>query len=61
MAPKNIVWILLYFLIAVLFILGALYKTVSDDPIVVDIQWFGAVVFFGLGILKLIKEKTPAE
>jgi hypothetical protein len=61
MPRKNITWILLYFVIALLFILGALFKTISDDPIVVTMQWFGAVVFAGLGILKLIKGKTTAD
>lgn len=61
MPKKNIPWILMYFLIAVLFILGALFKTISNDPIVVGMQWFGALAFTGLGIYQLIKNKQTSQ
>jgi hypothetical protein len=48
----------LYFLIAVLFAIGAITKTVSNDSIVIGIGWFCAVVFAGLGIWQMTRKSS---
>jgi hypothetical protein len=60
MKNKNIILGILYILIAVLFAIGALAKTISDDSIVLAIQWFCAVVFAGLGVWQLTRKRTSA-
>jgi hypothetical protein len=47
----------IYLLIAVLFAIGAINKTISNDSIVLAMQWFCAVIFFVIGVLNL-KKKT---
>jgi hypothetical protein len=46
----------LYLLAAVLFALGTIGKTVSNDSTIIAIQWFCAVVFAGASIWKFRKK-----
>jgi hypothetical protein len=46
-----------YFIIAVLFAIGAMYKTISSDLVVIEMQWFCALVFAVVGILRFSKRK----
>jgi hypothetical protein len=43
---------LIYLLISILFALGAIFKTISDDPLIVDIQWICAIMFALMGLLR---------
>jgi hypothetical protein len=45
----------LYFAIGLLFILGAVFKSISNNSIVLAIQWFCAMVFIILGALQFRK------
>jgi hypothetical protein len=42
----------LYLLISILFALSAIFKSVSADPLVVNIQWLCAIVFALAGLLR---------
>jgi hypothetical protein len=48
----------LYLLIAVLFALGALNKTISDNSFVTALQWMCALIFAVLGFLQLRKRMS---
>ena len=50
----------LYFLVAILFAISAIDKTISNDSIVIVIQWFCAIVFTVAGFWKIIKSNTRA-
>ena len=50
MLKKNFVYGVLYLLIAGVFALGAIGKTISNDSMVVAMQWFCTVVFIGVSI-----------
>jgi len=45
----------IYFLIAIVFAIGAISKTISSDSIVLAMQWFCALVFVVVGVLRLRK------
>ncbi|MBK9928037.1 MAG: hypothetical protein IPP66_22430 [Anaerolineales bacterium] len=45
----------IYFLIAIVFAIGAISKTISSDSIILAMQWLCAVVLVILGILRLRK------
>lgn len=44
-----------YFLIAILFVIGAVSQSISRDLAVVTIQWFCAGVFAGMGIWRVAR------
>jgi hypothetical protein len=46
----------MYFLIALLFAIGAIGKTISDNSTVLAMQWFCAFVFAVMGVLQLRKK-----
>ena len=48
----------LYLLIAVLFALGAISKTISNDSVVIVMQWFCAVVFAEVSIWQFRKKTS---
>ena len=47
---------LMYFLIAALFAIGAIGKTISDNSFILGLQWFCAIIFALLGVLQLRKK-----
>jgi hypothetical protein len=49
----------LYILIAILFMAGAIGKTITEDPVVIAMQWGCAVIFASVGISLLIKFVKP--
>jgi hypothetical protein len=48
-----------YFVVAVLFMASATGKTISNDSIVINVQWFCAIVFALLGVWRLSKPLKP--
>jgi len=54
---KKNAWLgVLYLLIAALFALSAVTKTISADSIVLAMQWFCAIVFAVVGVWRLIRK-----
>ena len=45
----------IYFLIGILFVLGAISKAISGYSIILAMQWFCAVVFVAMGVWRLRK------
>jgi hypothetical protein len=56
MLKKSFYYGIMYFLIAILFAIGAIGKTISDDSTVLAMQWFCAFVFAVMGVLQLRKK-----
>jgi hypothetical protein len=46
---------IVYFLVAVLFAIAAISKTISDDIAVLALLWFCVIAFAFLGVWRLIK------
>jgi hypothetical protein len=53
---KNSKLGVIYILIASLFTLSAVTKTISDDSIVLAMQWVCAIVFAGMGIWQFTRK-----
>ncbi len=49
---------ILYLVVAALFALGAISKTISNDSIVITMQWFCAVIFAGVGVWQFRKKAS---
>ena len=43
---------MIYLLISIVFAISAIFKTVSADPLVIDIQWICAIAFALLGLVR---------
>ena len=43
----------MYFLVAILFVVSAVGKTISSDSVVIALQWFCAIVFTVAGFWNL--------
>ena len=59
MMKKILTSAMLYFVIAVFFAASAVVKTISNDTIVINAQWFCAIVFSFLGVWRLSKSIKP--
>jgi len=56
MLKKGFYYGIMYLLIAVLFAIGAIGKTISDNSTVLAMQWFCAFIFAVIGVLQLRKK-----
>jgi hypothetical protein len=56
MLKKGFYYGIMYLLIAILFAIGAIGKTISDNSTVLAMQWFCAFVFAVIGVLQLRKK-----
>lgn len=56
MLKKGFYYGIMYLLIAILFAVGAIGKTISDNSTVLAMQWFCAFVFAVIGVLQLRKK-----
>jgi hypothetical protein len=50
---------IVYLIIAVFFMTSAIGRTISNDAIIINVQWFCSVVFASLGIWHLSKSAKP--
>lgn len=50
----------IYVLIAILFAIAAIFKTVSSDPLVVDLLWMCAIAFALLGLWRAKRRRAHA-
>ena len=60
MTNKVFYYGIMYLLIAILFAIGAIGKTISDNSTVLAMQWVCAFVFAVMGILRL-RKKTAEQ
>jgi hypothetical protein len=51
----------MYLLISILFAMGAIGKTVSKDPLVLDLQWICAIVFASIGLWQSKRKRKPVD
>ena len=51
----------LYLLISILFAMGAIGKTVSEDQLVVDLQWICAIGFALIGLWRSKRKRKPVD
>lgn len=56
MLKKGFYYGIMYLLIAILFAIGAIGKTISDNSTVLAMQWFCTFVFAVIGVLQLRKK-----
>ena len=56
MSKKVLYYGVLYFLLAILFAIGAIGKTISDNSTVLAMQWFCAFIFALMGVMQLRKK-----
>jgi len=56
MLKKGFYYGIMYLLIAILFAIGAIGKTISDNSTVLAMQWFCAFIFAVIGVLQLRKK-----
>jgi len=51
----------IYLLISILLALGAVGKTISKDPFVVDLQWICAIAFGLIGLWRSKRKRKPVD
>lgn len=51
----------MYLLISILFAIGAIFKTISDNPLVVDLQWICAIAFALIGLWRSKRKRKQVD